>query len=602
MINRLVIEQFVIIDKLDLDLLPGLTILTGETGAGKSILLDALGLILGDPANKDAIRQGADQSIIEAHFSPATNNPVWSFLSERALASASQQEIVIRRVIRKDGSEQILLNGKPVALALLKKVGAFLGEIHGQNANQSLLDPANQLHLLDMSGAFPPEVFKNVADELHNLQRYKQEQEEENNFFSSNITRMATMQALVTRFVAAGLHEQNVEEINTEYSRLLTAHDASEAFQGITAHLVASNGAIKSLTAANMSLERHSSLDVDEMKDLSAFLTAALESARAAYSETLRLAPKYDIDTKPLHQYRERMMALQKIAEEVKVPLGELSSYYEDIAAKVDRLTNNRKRIAQLGEMISQSEVAYRHHAHILTEHRIAAAETLSNAINAELPPLKLMKAEFKVLVEEDTKNPWTERGLNTVTFTARMNPGQPFSSISETASGGELARLVLALKVVLQRIQLIPTLVFDEIDTGIGGGAAAAVGERIAHLAETTQVMTITHSPQVASRGDQHLYVSKKTDGVTTTSVLNTLSMEERIDEISRMLAGDKITTESRAAANSLINEAIAAAALRRQERKQQAAIAATAVTPATVPVSADIATTPASDTAVVE
>jgi DNA repair protein RecN (Recombination protein N) len=253
--------------------------------------------------------------------------------------------------------------------------------------------------------------------------------------------------------------------------------------------------------------------------------------------------------------------------------MEDLPAFYDETVVSLERLRNSRERIAELAKLIEKSDLAYRHHAHILTEKRIEAGKRLSEAINANLPPLKLMGAEFKVQVEEKPNDPWTEIGFNIVTFMARMNPGQPFSRIAETASGGELARMVLALKAVLQSIQTIPTLVFDEVDTGIGGGAAAAVGERIAQLAETTQVLVITHSPQVASRGAQHLHVSKKSDGVSTTSVVRQLTIEERTDEISRMLAGDTITAESHAAAKKLLDEAGAAAQARRRPGEVAAA-----------------------------
>jgi DNA repair protein RecN (Recombination protein N) len=284
-----------------------------------------------------------------------------------------------------------------------------------------------------------------------------------------------------------------------------------------------------------------------------------------------RLAPEYDIDTKPIHQYEETLATLQKIAEENKITSEELYGFYEQTSAKLERIRNGQTQMARLGELLEKSESAYREHAHILTEKRIEAGKALSEAITAEMPPLKLLRAQFEVKVIEKPNDPWTELGFNEITFTARMNPGMPFSPITETASGGELARLILAVKVVLQRVQTIPTLVFDEVDTGIGGAAAAAVGERIARLADTTQVLIITHSPQVASRGNQHLHVSKKTDGVTTTSVVRKLSLEERTDEISRMLAGDEITTESHAAAKSLIDEANRAADIRQEALKQK-------------------------------
>jgi DNA repair protein RecN (Recombination protein N) len=281
------------------------------------------------------------------------------------------------------------------------------------------------------------------------------------------------------------------------------------------------------------------------------------------------LAPDYDIDTTPLRQYKEKMSAIQKLSDEIKVPIEDMPHYARELMTNVERIRNCNARLRELEDLIKQSEDEYRKHARVLTEKRIAAGETMSQAINALLPPLKLLRAEFKVQVNErNAREEWTERGFNTITFTARMNPGQPFSSITDTASGGELARLVLAVKVVLQRIQSIPTLIFDEVDTGIGGSAAAAVGEKLAQLAEATQVMTITHSPQVAARGEQHLHVSKKTDGVVTTSIVRTLSLNDRIDEIARMLSGDQITSEALAAAKKLIEEAALASESRHRRK----------------------------------
>jgi DNA repair protein RecN (Recombination protein N) len=278
-----------------------------------------------------------------------------------------------------------------------------------------------------------------------------------------------------------------------------------------------------------------------------------------------QLAPDYAIDTKPLHQLEETLNSLQKISEQTKTRPEDLFDLYERTSAKLQRIRNGSVQISKLGDLLEESKIVYRKHAHILSEMRTTAGKALSAAITAELPPLKLMRAEFEAQVRENPAKPWTELGLDEVFFTARLNPGMPFSMVSETASGGELARLILALKVILQRVQTIPTLVFDEVDAGIGGAAAAAVGERLALLAETTQVLVITHSPQVASRGDQHLHVSKKTDSISTISIVKGLSPDERIDEISHMLAGETITPHSHAAAKSLLEEAGRAAESRR-------------------------------------
>lgn len=566
MLKKLTIEQFVIIDKLELDFQPGLTILTGETGAGKSILLDAMGLILGEPSSPDSIRQGATESTFTARFAPPAGHPAPKFLIEQGLAKEGDPDFLIKRVMYVAGNDDITINGNPVDVEILHKLGTFLVEIHGQFANQSLLDPANQLNLLDLSGNFPPEVFKNVADALDDVHRYTRELEEENIFLNTSKRDMPTIERMVGRFDKLGMRENFVQEATDEYARLLTAKETSEAFQDILAQLIAANGVVMTLSSANNILNRNKNLEAEKVAKLSELLGSALNNSRAAVVEMRRIAPEYDIDLKPLEMYKQITRELQEISKESKVPYEELEEYYNTINGKLKRFRNGRQKIAELQDALIKAKNQYRHHAHILTEKRMVAGEELSKTITAELAPLKLNRAEFKVLVEENANLPWTKLGLNQVTFTARMNPGQPFSPVSETASGGELARLILALKVVVQRVQTIPTLVFDEVDTGIGGAAAAAVGERIAQLADSTQVLVITHSPQVASRNHQHLHVSKKTDGVTTQSVVRMLSQQESIDEISRMLAGDVITAESQAAAKSLMDEAKNAAEARRQ------------------------------------
>ena len=568
MLKKLSIQQFVIIDKLEINFQPSLTILTGETGAGKSILLGAMGLILGEPSKPEAIRQGSDEAVIEALFAPSRDQLVWKFLMEQGLVKESDTEFLIHRTITTDGREDIRFNGKPIERELLEEIGTFLVEIHGQFANQNLTNPANQLKWLDLSGDFPPEVFKNVADALHNVHRYTKELEEEKIFLARHKGLAGRkVEDLIRKFNKIGMKKDFNEEIKAEYDVLLRAKETSEAFQRILGQLIAGNGVVVSLSTANRTLASQKNLDNEKMVDLTRFLAASLDNARKAVDEMNRIIPEYEIDTDPIYRCEKILAILDEISRETKIPFEGLSDLYEETDEKYQRMRNGRERLAELQDLLIGAKNDYRHHAHILTEKRIVAGKALSEAITAELPPLKLMKAEFDVLVEEKPDIEWTDRGFNEVTFIARMNPGTPFSPIAKTASGGEMARMVLALKVILQKVQTTPTLIFDEVDTGIGGPAAAAVGERIAQLADNTQVLVITHSPQVASRGHQHLHVSKKTDGMTTTSTVSTLSPEERIDEISRMLAGDTLTAESKAAAKSLIDEALAAAKLRQQK-----------------------------------
>jgi DNA repair protein RecN (Recombination protein N) len=360
-----------------------------------------------------------------------------------------------------------------------------------------------------------------------------------------------------------------VEETKAEFARLMTAKETGLTFQAILSQLIAGNGALKSLRFANTILARQMNADKEKLEKLAQLLAAALENAGAAVDEMERLAPEYEIDTKPLHRLEEALETMKKLAEENRIELENLYELYEDMAGKLRRIRASREQIMRLNNQLIKAQDDYRYHAHILSEKRVIAAKALAIEVNAELAPLRLMNAKFDVIVEEKPQNPWTELGLDVVTFTARMNPGQMFSPVAETASGGELARLVLALKVVLTKVQPKGmTLIFDEIDTGIGGAAAAAVAERLAKLSDLTQLFVITHSPQVASRGGQHKYISKRTDGITTTSVVNDLSDDERIEEISRMLAGETITTESVAAAKSLISEARAGVEKRRQSQ----------------------------------
>lgn len=573
MLNKLVIQNFVIIEDLTIDFQSALTILTGETGAGKSILLGAMGLVLGESSNPDSIRAGSKEANIVAEFAPRKTHPVWELLVKKDMASLSDEGFTVQRTIRKDSKEDVLFNGKPVELDLLKEIGTYLVEIHGQFANQSLLGPENQLHLLDMSGDFPPEVFKNVADALHEVHRITKELEDEKAFLIRHKRELRHIEKTVRTFDEMGMDEGFIEELEEEYQTLLTAKETSEAFQAILAQLVSGGGVVVALSTANLTLSSQQNLEHEKMEKLSGHLKSALENARAAVNEMGRLAPEYEIDTEPLHECKRKLDTLRNIALENKIEYGAntLTELYFDFVDKLNRLRNGRQRIGELEADLQTAKGNYLDHAHVLTEKRTEAAKKLGEAITSELPPLKLPKAIFQVEVKEDASMEWTELGLNKVRFMVQMNPGQDFTPLAETASGGELARMILGLKVVLQEVQTTPTLVFDEVDTGIGGAAAAAVGERLALLADDTQVLVITHSPQVASRGDQHLHVSKSTDGITTSSNVRTLTMDDRIDEISRMLAGDSLTDESQAAAKSLIAEASKAAEARKTQAGAQ-------------------------------
>ena len=573
MLKSLSIEQFVLIDKLTVNFKGGLTILTGETGAGKSIMLGAMSLILGGVSNPKSIRQGTNESRFEAVFNPIQGHPVWKFLTEKGLAQAGDTEFKVFRSFNHDGQDIIKFNGKEIERELMEEIGTYLVEIHGQFANQSLMDPHNHLLWLDMSGNFEPEIMTNVSEALHNVKRYTQELEEEKTFLAKHKGREGQKIAkIVAQFDSIGMEEGFIEKLQEEYKILLTAKETSESFQSILSKLISGDGAVTTLSNANNTLNKNPNLDEEKVADLKHYLKSSLDYARKAVDEMYDVIPQYEIDTDPIFEARKKLDVLESIATENKIEFDKLSGFWSHLSKKLARIKNGQARLAELKDLLVSAKNDYRKHASILSERRMAAAKNLSKAITEELPPLKLEKAQFEVVVEEKPEMPWTELGFNEVVFTARMNPGMPFSPIAETASGGEMARMILALKVILQKVQATPTLVFDEVDTGIGGPAAAAVGDRLALLAENTQVLVITHSPQVASRGNTHLHVSKKSDTDITTSAVNELTHEQRVDEISRMLAGDNTTSESQAAAERLISEAQQAVAKRQAQPAQPA------------------------------
>ncbi len=572
MLKKLEINQFVIIDELTIDLKDRLTILTGETGAGKSILLSAMDLVLGTPSTPDSIRVGSEKSIFKATFAPSKNNPVWDYLVTNGLSKVADEEFIVYRVMKREGVDEITFNDKPIELETLAEIGVYLVEIHGQTANAGIMDHNNQLKWLDMSGGFPQEFFDNVRDALREVHRLEKELEEEKLFLVRHKRKIRQIEDLVKRFNSIGMGPKGfVAETQTTYEELLRAKETSDTFQNILGRMISASGVNVSLSAIEQILGEQENIDREQIADLEKYLSEALINSRKAVQEMMRLGPEYDIDTKPLNHHKDVLTVLHTISSENKVEFDDLEEFYEDISEKLVRIKNGREKVKELEVSLIEAKQSYKHHAHILTEKRIGAAEVLSNNITRELAPLKLPKAQFEILVEEKPDNPWTEIGFNEVTYMARMNPGSEFSSISNTASGGELARIILALKVVLQKIQVTSTLVFDEVDTGIGGAAAAAVGDRLALLSDNTQVVVITHSPQVASRGDQHLYISKKVVGNATTSAVRELTEEERIDEISRMLAGEDNTDASKAAAQSLIDEAIHASSVRQQEAAEE-------------------------------
>ncbi len=563
MLKQLHISQFVIIDEVKLDFKNGLTTLTGETGAGKSIMLDALGLVLGDEGDADMIRVGADKAVIEAVIELKADHPAWDILKQNSI-NAEPPQLTIRRVLARDGKLEASVNGQPVELETLRKIGAVLVEIHGQFANQGILDPVNQRNMLDAFGSYRPLV-EGTANAWNTLRELEKALDDEKRFMANATAERLELTTSVNDLKLLKAKPGEYETMSVDAKELSRQRAVSETLQSVQAQLVAGSGAERSLSGASRIMEKQKTLDPEKLGPLADKLALALKHAQDSTTELFNLMPDFEIDVEKLRKTEERLAKFNAIATKHEADPATLPALYERLDARLKRILKAPELVKELEDKVMSARGEYLKQSQDLSKARVKAAHELSIAITNEFRPLKLGSAEFKVDVTELGSNQWGPHGINDVVYTARTNVGMPFSTIAKTASGGELARMILALKVILQAVQVTTTLIFDEVDVGIGGAAAAAVGERIAKLADATQVLVITHSPQVAARGEQHLSVSKTSDGQKTTTHVKSLSEDERVNEVARMLAGDTITGEAKAAAVSLINEAVAASKARR-------------------------------------
>ena len=557
MLTALSIRDVVLIEKLDLGFGPGLTVLTGETGAGKSILLDSLGLALGARADIGLIRRGAEQASVTASFFPPAGHPVIALLAEQGMEA--EDEIVLRRVLTKDGRSRAFLNDQPVGVALLRRAGALLVEVQGQHEQMGLADPVGHAALLDAFG---------VAHKLRDgvIAAFR-------DWRRAVLALKAAREAIATaqrdeewlRYAVdelAKLSPQPGEEaaLAIERQRLQQGERRAEAIAAALSELTPKDrrgsGPAAALRAAARALGKL--MGPNDVTNPADGAMAALERAEEALAEaeTLlsRLAADADADPRLLEQAEERLFALRASARKHNISVLDLPGLLDTLAARLAALDTGTAEIAALEAAAAAARETYGTCARALSEARNIASGKLERAVAKELPPLRLEKARFFAEVAPLPEAEWNAGGADAVRFLIATNPGQEPGPLAKIASGGELSRLMLALKVVLSEGSVVPTLVFDEVDSGIGGATAAAVGERIARVAERVQVLVVTHSPQVAARGVAHLRVAKQQAKDRTATLVDVLSTPDRREEIARMLAGETITEAARAAADDLL------------------------------------------------
>lgn len=554
MLQSLSIRNVVLIDKLDLDFKSGLSVLTGETGAGKSILLDSLGLVLGNRAETSLIRQGEDKLSVTAQFSLQKQTPALRALLDEYEIEADD-ELLIKRSLTRDGKGKIFINDQPAGAKLLKEIGKYLVEVHGQFDNQGLLNPANHLDVLDAYGAYKPLADRTAAAFAAYKKARAARQEAEKNIARAKEDE-ENLRHWVDELEKMNPRPDEEDELGKKRQEMMNAEkiiDSLNYAYGALTERADVQGAIRSAQSA---MDKVNTLVDGRYQTIIDMLDQALIDISETVNELEEVSHNISLNQNELENIEERLYALRGLARKHNVAVSDLPQTLADFRNRLSTIELGEEGIAALRKAEDTAKLDYVKAANELSSARQAAALQLDNKVMSELPPLKMEKARFVTVVEKTDESGWSEKGFNNVYFTVATNPNSPQGPLNKIASGGELARFMLALKVNLAQSSSVATMIFDEVDAGVGGATAQAVGERLARLARDVQVLVVTHSPQVAACGNNHFKVEKSTaDNVTTTTVRE-LTKIEKSEEIARMLAGEVITDAARAAAKVLMKE----------------------------------------------
>ena len=551
MLTALSIRDVVLIEALELEFGAGLGVLTGETGAGKSILLDALGLALGRRGESGLVRSGASQAVVTASFDapPAAA----ALLADNGLELEPGEPLIIRRIVKADGGSRAFVNDQPASAALLRELGALLVEIHGQHDDRGLLAAAGHRALLD---AYARGNTRAVA-EAHVAWRAAERALEEARVGIAAAQRdREWLEHSVAELVALAPEPGEEETLAERRRSMQRAEKVADDLGAVTDHLDGGDGALTHLRQAARVLERIAE-DHPALGDALAAVDRALIEGSAAEERLREAAAALLYDPRQLEDDEARLFELRAMARKHRVQPDELAVLASDLATQLERLNAGEEGLTGLERAVTAARARYEAAAAELTAARAAAATRLDAAVADELAPLKLDAARFRTVVAPLAESDWSPAGRDRVEFEIATNPGAPFAALAKIASGGELSRFILALKVALAQEGGATTMIFDEIDRGVGGAVASAIGERLARLAQATQLLVVTHSPQVAARGATHWLIAKSSDGVVTRTGVRPLDAAERREEIARMLSGATVTDEARAQAERLLETA---------------------------------------------
>ena len=554
MLTQLRIRDFAIVEALELELAAGMTAVTGETGAGKSILVDAIGLLLGDRADSGVIRHGADRADLSAAFDLERLPAARAWLAERDLDR--DRECHLRRVVAAgNGRSRNYINGVPQPAQALRELGELLVDIHGQHEHQSLLRREAQRQLLD-DYAGHQALAATVAEQCRTWMRLRQELRQLQQAGSDRDARLDILRHHLRELAALNLAEGEVAELESEQRRLAHANQLLETGQQLLNGLTESDetAIADRLNLSLRELDGLIRLDA-RLTPVSELLNAALIQLQEASSELRGYVEALDLDPAHLARVEQRLTAAHHLARKHRLAAEELPGLRTRFEAELDTLEHSETRLESLQQAVQDALAGYRASAGPLSEQRIAAAQDLGERISRALAGLGMPGGRFAIALERLDKP--TPGGLETVEFQVSANPGQPLRPLSKVVSGGELSRISLAIQVITAHAARIPTLIFDEVDTGIGGGVAEVVGKQLRELGGNRQVLCVTHLPQVAAQAHQQFKVEKQTDGERTHTQVLTLDASERVTEIARMLGGLELTANTLAHAREMVAKA---------------------------------------------
>ncbi len=550
MLTALSIRDLVLIESLDLDFGAGLSVLTGETGAGKSILLDALGLALGTRADSGLVRAGRPQASVSVSFDVPADHPALALIAENGLDQEAGEALIIRRLVRADGGSRAYINDQSVSAGLLRDLGSSLVEIHGQHDDRGLLNPRGHRGLLDLFGGIDT---ASTAAAWEELARAEQALEQARSRLAGEQSDREWLIHAVDELRRTDPQAGEEQILADRRSAMQAGARLGEELAAIEGLLQGSEGGFARLRLAARRLDRiageHDSLE-STLEALDRAIIEASEAERALDHARDSLA----FDPARLDEAETRLFELRALSRKHQVETDALPALLERLKARLTALDSGEEGLSELERTVESMRRDYDRAASALTEARRKAAERLDSAVAAELGPLKLEQAKFQTEIKGSEAS---ALGRDRVEFLVSTNAGAPFAPLIRIASGGELSRFILALKVALHEQGAARTIIFDEVDRGVGGAVASAVGERLHRLAATGQVLVVTHSPQVAARGATHWLIEKNHDGAVTRTSVRALDPELRREEIARMLSGAKVTEEARAQARRLLEAA---------------------------------------------